>query len=142
MEESNSIQGEIRSVTRTAIFFYLTKPPRPQHHWAALNVALWYACRKGNAASCSDAIQAFLQSELDDNDLTYVIIPTELWLDEWHKKFQTGTKLVVRLKKSLYGHPRAGRWWQDHLDHRLRNLGAQETSNGSVKLHNSMENWQ
>ena len=93
---------------------------------AALNVALWYACRKGNAASCSDAIQAFLQSELDDNDLTYVIIPTELWLDEWHKKFQTGTKLVVRLKKSLYGHPRAGRWWQDHLDRRLRNLGAQE----------------
>lgn len=98
----------------------------PPTSLVALNVAIWYACRKGNAASCSDAIQAFLQSELDDNDLTYVIIPTELWLDEWHKKFQTGTKLVVRLKKSLYGHPRAGRWWQDHLDRRLRNFGAQE----------------
>jgi hypothetical protein len=32
----------------------------------------------------------------------------------------------VRLKKSLYGHPKAGRWWQDHLDRQLRNLGAQE----------------
>lgn len=92
----------------------------------ALNVALWFACLSGNVASCSDAIQAFLQSELDDDDLTYVIIPVELWLDEWHDRFPAGTKLVVRLKKSLYGHPRAGRWWQDHLDRRLRNLGAQE----------------
>ena len=46
----------------------------------ALNAAIWYACRKGHAASCSDATQAFLQSELDDSDLTYVIIPVELRL--------------------------------------------------------------
>ena len=63
-------------------------------------------------------IQAFLQSELDDSDLTYVIIPVELWLDEWHTRFDPGTRLAVRLKKSLYGHPKAGRWWQDHLDRR------------------------
>jgi hypothetical protein len=92
----------------------------------ALNAAIWYACRKGHAASCSDAIQAFLQSELDDSDLTYVIIPVELWLDEWHTRFDPGTRLAVRLKKSLYGHPKAGRWWQDHLDRRLRALGAEE----------------
>ena len=92
----------------------------------ALNAAIWYACRKGNAASCSDAIQAFLQSKLDDDDYTYVIIPVELWLDEWHSMFAPGTKLAVRLKKSLYGHPKAGRWWQDHLDRQLRSLGAQE----------------
>ena len=92
----------------------------------ALNAAIWYACRKGNAASCSDAIQAFLQSKLDDDDYTYVIIPVELWLDEWHSMFAPGTKLAVRLRKSLYGHPKAGRWWQDHLDRQLRSLGAQE----------------
>ena len=36
-----------------------------------LNVALWSSCQEGNAASCSDAAQAFLQSELDDEDYTY-----------------------------------------------------------------------
>lgn len=46
----------------------------------ALNAALRFACRKGNAASCSDAVQAFLQSELDDSDHAYVIIPAKLWL--------------------------------------------------------------
>ena len=75
----------------------------------ALKAAIWYACRKGNTASCSGAIQAFLQSELDDNDYTYVIIPAELWLAEWHSMFPPGTKLAVRLTKSLYGHPKAGR---------------------------------
>ena len=92
----------------------------------ALNVALWNACRKGNAASCADAMQAFLQSELDTNDRTYVVIPVEMWLDEWRSMFEPGSKLVVQLRKSLYGHPKAGRWWQDRLDLRLRNLGAQE----------------
>jgi hypothetical protein len=82
----------------------------------ALNAAIWYAFRKGNTASCSDAIQAFLQLELDNNNYTYVIISVELWLPEWHSMFAPGTRLAVRLKKSLYGHPKAGRWWQDHLD--------------------------
>ena len=54
----------------------------------ALNVALWYAC------SCSDAVQAFLQLELDDEDYTYVIIPAELWLDHWHSKFSIHEKVV------------------------------------------------
>ena len=92
----------------------------------ALNMALWYACRPGTAASCSDAVQAFLQSELDDSDHTYVIVPQELWLEHWHSLFSTHDKVVVRLRRSLYGHPKAGRWWQDHLDKRLRALGAQE----------------
>ena len=51
----------------------------------------------------------YRQSELDDSDLAYVIIPVELWLDEWHTRFDPGTRLAVRLKKSLYGHPKAGR---------------------------------
>ena len=92
----------------------------------ALNVALWYACLPGHSASCSDAIQAFLQSALDDSDYTYVVIPPELWLDSWHSKFATHEKIVVRLKKSLYGHPKAGRWWQEHLDRVLREIGAKE----------------
>ena len=80
----------------------------------ALNIALWFGCQPDKAASCSDAVQAFLQSELEDTDFTNVIIPPELWLDHWHSRF------------SAYGRPKAGRWWQGHLDKRLCALGARE----------------
>ena len=55
--------------------------------------------------SCSDAIQAYLQSELKEE--TYVILPKELWLPGLEERFGSQTRVVVRLRKSLYGHPQA-----------------------------------
>ena len=55
---------------------------------AALNLALWFGC--STCVSCADCVQAFLQSPLDDQ--TWVILPTELWLSEWHKRFDKSTK--------------------------------------------------
>ena len=82
----------------------------------------------GNAAhtACSDAIQAFLQSRLDEDDFTLVIIPVELWLPDWKNRFGEDARLAVRLRKSLYGHPMTGRWWQDHLTSCLVSLGGIE----------------
>ena len=48
----------------------------------ALNVVLWYACLAEHCALCADAIQAFLQSDSDPEEQTWVILPLELWLDE------------------------------------------------------------
>ncbi|CAE7214446.1 unnamed protein product, partial [Symbiodinium sp. KB8] len=90
----------------------------------ALNVALWFACMPGNTASSSDAIQAFLQSVLPEE--TWVALPPELWLDKWHRQFKKGDRVVVRLKKSLYGHPLAGKLWEEHLSARLKELGGTE----------------
>ena len=60
----------------------------------ALNIALWFGCQPDKAASCSDAVQAFLQSELEDTDFTNVIIPPELWLDHWHSRFSAHEKVT------------------------------------------------
>ncbi|CAE7436520.1 unnamed protein product, partial [Symbiodinium sp. CCMP2592] len=90
----------------------------------ALNVALWFACMPGNTASSSDAIQAFLQSVLPEE--TWVALPPELWLEEWHQRFKKGDRVVVRLRKSLYGHPLAGKLWEEHLASKLRELGGKE----------------
>ena len=40
--------------------------------------------------------------------------------------FAPGSKLVVRLRKSLYGHPLAGALWQRHLSAVLSSLGGVE----------------
>ena len=92
----------------------------------ALNVALWFASFPNHSASCADAVQAFLQSALDDDEETWVVLPQELWLSQWHDRFSKTDRICVKLKRSLYGHPKAGRWWQDHLHQRLQELGAGE----------------
>ena len=89
-----------------------------------LGVTLFYGLRPGHATSCSDAVQAYLQALIGDG--TRVVIPPELWLPEWHDMYPSGTKLVVRLLKSLYGHPESGRRWQQFLERHLRELGGTE----------------
>eukprot|EP00435_Cladocopium_sp_Y103_P048465 s1082_g14.t1 len=91
----------------------------------ALNLALFYGSCEHNAVSLSDAIQAFLQAPIEEE--TWIIMPYELWLDEWKKKYSSDTKLVVRLLRSLYGHPLAGKLWQEFLSGKLRQLGGESS---------------
>ena len=43
-------------------------------------------------------------------------------------QYSRGTKLVVRLLKSLYGHPLAGNLWQQYLADRLTRMGGVESA--------------
>ena len=78
----------------------------------------------GHSTSCGDAIQACLQAPLEEE--TWIIIGDELWLPAWFDVYPRGTKLCVRLMKSLYGHPLAGKLWQEYLSSRLKALNAVE----------------
>ena len=73
----------------------------------ALNLTLWFGCLKEHTITCSDAVQAFLQAPLLEE--TWAILPYELWTPGMRKKFPATAKIAVRLLKSLYGHPLAGR---------------------------------
>ena len=53
----------------------------------ALNLCLWWGPVAGHATSTADAVQAFLQSYLPEDEPTYVILPKQLWLSSWKKKF-------------------------------------------------------
>ena len=55
---------------------------------AALNLALFYGSCEHNAISLSDAVQAFLQAPTKEE--TWVIVPYELWLEEWKTKYPKG----------------------------------------------------
>ena len=90
---------------------------------AALNLTLWWGCR--TVLSCADCIQAYLQCDLDD--CTWVILPYELWLSPWKKKYDKNETLAVRLVLSLYGHPLAGNLWQQHLEKVVKSRGGEPT---------------
>ena len=91
----------------------------------ALNLALFFGACEHNSISLSDAVQAFLQAPLEEE--TWVLVPFELWLDNWKTQYPKGSKLCVRLLKSLYGHPLAGKLWQSYLSERLTKLGGVES---------------
>ena len=92
----------------------------------ALNLALWFGCLKEHTITCSDAVQAFLQAPLPEE--TWAILPYELWTPGMRMKFPATAKIAVRLLKSLYGHPLAGRLWQEHLSAALSALGGVEVA--------------
>ena len=90
----------------------------------ALNLALFYGSCENNAISLSDAVQSFLQAPIEED--TWIIIPYELWLDEWKKTYPSDTELVVRLLRLLHGHSLAGKLWQEFLSKKLRQLSGVE----------------
>ena len=92
----------------------------------ALNLTLWFGCLKEHTITCSDAVQAFLQAPLPEE--TWAILPYELWTPSIRKKFPATAKVAVRLLKSLYRHPLAGRLWQEHLSAALTALGGVEVA--------------
>ena len=86
---------------------------------ATLNLTLWFGCM--TCLSCADCVQAYLQCDLDDE--TWVILPSELWLESWKSKYGANERLAVRLVRSLYGHPLAGKLWQSRLEKQIAALG-------------------
>ena len=67
----------------------------------ALNMCLWWGALDGHATSTADAVQAFLQSYLPEDEPTFVILPRQLWLNSWKSRFRG--KVAVKVRKSLYG---------------------------------------
>ena len=67
-----------------------------------------------------------MQSTLEDDEETWVVLPQELWLPQWRSRFSKTDLICVRLRRSLYGHAKAGRWLQNHLHQRLQDIGAEE----------------
>ena len=76
------------------------------------NSVIAYGSLEGSKVQCSDAIRAYIQSDLDSLHETWVLIPPELRLSSWsHIR-----RPMCRLKKALYGHPESGAHWERHLE--------------------------
>ena len=75
--------------------------------------------------SVSDAIKAYVQSELKSPTHTYVMLPPELAPDD--KKHIKDP--CARLYKALHGHALSSASWALHLDSILKGLGGKEFPN-------------
>ena len=84
------------------------------------NANIAYGLIPGNKTTSADAVKAYVQAMLKSKHPTYVELPRELQPVEWRGKYR---RPVVRLRKSLYGHPEAGAHWQIHLEAILAGMG-------------------
>ena len=90
-----------------------------------LNITTAFGLLDSHGVSVSDAIKAYVQSELKSPTHTYVMLPPELVPDD--KKHVKDP--CARLYKALYGHPWSSASWYLHLDSILKGLGGQEFPN-------------
>ena len=80
-----------------------------------------YGIMPGHAVECSDAPQAYIQSELTGPP-TWVALPDDQVPERWKHM----DKPVFRLKRALYGHPDSGGCWERHCERHLLAIGFQQ----------------
>jgi hypothetical protein len=90
-----------------------------------LSSCLAYGSIPGHKVTTADAVQAYIQAKLKSQYPTWIKLPPELSPAWWRDHF---VRPVVRLIKSLYGHPEAGAHWERHLEEILKGMGAQKCS--------------
>ena len=92
----------------------------------AANAIIAYGMLKLHKITSADAVKAYLQSLLNSLAETWVRLPKEVWPESWFDK--NGRPLfrrpVIRLLRSLYGHPEAGAHWERKLEQELLDMGA------------------
>jgi hypothetical protein len=79
----------------------------------AANANIAYGLIPGHKTSTADAVKAYVQAYLNSEHPTWISLPPELWPAAWKGKFK---RPMVRLIKSLYGHPESGAHWERHLE--------------------------
>ena len=81
---------------------------------------------QGHKITSADAVKAYLQSLLNSLAETWVRLPREVWpesrFDEHGRPRYK--RPVIRLLRSLYGHPEAGAHWERKLEQELLDMGA------------------
>ena len=74
----------------------------------------------GHTSQQTDARQAYVQSEARGEVVTWVRLPHEWRPKGWIGKFKDP---VVPMRRSLYGHPQSGGWWELHSEEQIQAAG-------------------
>ena len=84
------------------------------------NASIAFGQFPGNRVTSADAVKAYVQADLRSLCETWVRLPKETWPASWVERYR---RPLIRLIKSLYGHPESGAHWQNHLEEAVRKLG-------------------
>ena len=118
-------RGDSAKTAEGKLALYQTLAASPASIVAA-NSVISFGLFEGHKLSSADAVKAYLQSELKSLAATYIRLPRELWPESWFTPsgYPRFKRPIIRLRKSLYGHPEAGAHWQQFLEEQLCLLGA------------------
>ena len=76
----------------------------------------------GSTTTSADVVKAYAQAPLGSLRETWVRLPWELWPESWKGKYK---KPLIRLRKSLCGHPESGAHWARSLEKAVVKLRGQ-----------------
>ena len=102
--------------------FFQDLAPSAPSSIAGLNFVIGYGQFLSHKCSTADATKAYMQSNLQTEVPTWVLLPPELV----PAKYRHLNKPCARLVKSLYGHPESSAHWFRHADAVLRAMGGVE----------------
>ena len=102
-----------------AIFSEITSCPATMEAGKAADA---FGLLPGHEIQVADGESAYTQAKLG-GPATWVRLPKERWLPEWHGKYHDP---VVRRVLALYGHPDAGGFWEQHCEKALRSVGFEQ----------------
>ena len=74
----------------------------------------------GNSGEQSDAPRAYTQADMSGTPC-WVELPSDKRPPQWSKY----RRPVVLLKRALYGHPMAGKYWENHYNSKIIQVGFQ-----------------
>ena len=84
----------------------------------------WYACLPGHAQQQADAEQAYIQADMRGCETWVSLLDWQECPDAFPGDVVKDMRRpVVPMNKALYGHPKAGLYWEKHCDERLRKVG-------------------
>ena len=129
-------RGDAAKTESGNIALYQTLSASPASIVAA-NAVICFGLMKGHKITTADAVKAYLQSELKSLHATWVRLPREVWPQSWFWEDNTPKykRPLVRLKRSLYGHPEAGSHWEIHLSRELKSMGGVASAEFSSVFH-------
>lgn len=104
-----------------AVFQNLSASPTGVH---TTNSTVAYGSLHGHSTQVSDAIRAYIQSNLNSKHETWVLIPPELRPKHWKAR-----RPMCKLVKALYGHPESGGHWEAHLEKAVAAIGGEPVEN-------------
>ena len=112
------VAPEIMLKTKMGFAVYQTLSASPSMISTA-NAVIACSQLEEKKTSSADALKAYVQLDLRSLRDTYVRLPREVWPDGWGDRYQ---RPLVRLRKSLHGHPESGAHWQKHLEQAVGKL--------------------
>jgi hypothetical protein len=109
-------------------------------NFATMKAVMAHSLMAGVPASMSDAIAAYLQASLDDNEIIFAQIEPELFTESMKRAAEGIASPRWRLRRPIYGLPPSGAKWETFFERSALSLGWQKVDNNPQLFSKTVRN--